>query len=472
MPALSASTPYLIRVHPPPFLRDMSNKTEQAAIAIHACEPIRSHSMDRATWWSTLRNAVLLWGILFTFYQVAAPNYRWLPDKGDTPYGADFLQEWVGARMVLEGESKMLYNTELFQSRQHDERLLEFTWVANAYFPPVYPPMHYAAFVPFALIPYRWAVLLWLGILIAFAILAAHQIQSIALRYGRNTFDSPARYRTLQASIWVGVFLFPAVLSSLTMGQKSVIWLVILTSTWQLLLRKRDLAAGFVFGLLSLKPTLFFLLPLVLLSHGKIRFFSGASIAVAATWGAGLCVMPVESWFGFLEAAKGSSNYPGMNGYRLDWSCNLLSLAYAIPTPVQSWFKQSVCVILAIYCLIGCFERRNTDVLSPDKLLLVLCATFLLSPHAYSYDMCLFLLPVFSLCALHPRMGFSYYTLLTMTVAVSAVVLNTLNLPILPIVLIGIVCEMRLRTRCPQTAKCLSTGSEAKLLSVATARPS
>ena len=129
-------------------------------------------------------------------------------------------------------------------------------------------------------------------------------------------------------------------------------------------------------------------------------------------------------------------------------------------------------MILAIYCLICCFERRKTNILSPEKLLLMLCATFLLSPHAYSYDLCLFLLPVFLTWAQQPRMGFAYYALLTMTVAVSAVVLNTLHLPILPIILIGIICEMRLRTRSSENATGHSTNSEPNLDHVSMASPS
>ena len=389
----------------------------------------------------------MLWLICFSLFLAVAPNFHFHPHTGDTPYGADFLQEWVGARLIYEGSVDSLYETNLFQSRQHDRELLGFEWSANRLFPPVYPPMHYAAFVPLALIPYRWAALHWLGFLIACALLAAFQIEAIALRYAGNSFDSSTRRKQLKAFIWLGLLLFPMVLFSINLGQKSVIWLVILTSTWQLLLNKRDLLAGLIFGLLSLKPTLFFLLPLVLLSRGKIRFFLGASLTVIAIWGSGLCLFPAEAWLGFLREVSGSSNYPGQNGYRLDWSCNLLSLAYAVPSALQFWVKQSICAILAIYCLLACFERRDSNVLSPENLLLTLASTFLLSPHAYSYDLCLFLLPVFGIYSQQPRAGFTYYVLLVFAVAASGSILTNFGLPILPILLMAIVFESRLRTR-------------------------
>lgn len=398
-------------------------------------------------WLKVTGGAVLLWLICFSLFLAVAPNFHFHPHTGDTPYGADFLQEWVGARLVSEGEIGSLYDTRLFQSQQHNQELLGFEWSANRLFPPVYPPMHYAAFVPLALIPYRWAALIWLGFLIACALLAAYQIARIAQHYAGERISSPSSRLRLRAFIWLGLLLFPTVLFSVNLGQKSVIWLVILTSTWKLLLNKRDLLAGFVFGLLSLKPTLFFLLPLVLLSRGKFRFFLGASLTVIGIWGSGLCLFPTEAWLGFLREVSGSSNYPGQNGYRLDWSCNLLSLAYAVPSSLQLWVKQTICVILALYCLLACFERRDSNVLSPENLLMILAATFLLSPHAYSYDLCLFLLPVFWIYSQRPRAGLTYYALLVFAVAMSGNVLESLGLPILPILLMAIVFESRLGTR-------------------------
>lgn len=404
-------------------------------------------SGSRKACWKVARFPLLLWVILFAIFQLAAPNYLWLADQGDTPFGADFLQEWVGARMLLEREATLLYNTEEFQLRQHDEQALGFSFAPNVYFPPVYPPVHYAAFTPLAFIPYRWAVTIWLGVLIASAIAAAYQIQGIALHHASGTFASPSRRRLLQLSIWFGFFLFPPILASIAIGQKSVLWLLILTLAWKLLLSKRDVWAGVAFGLLSIKPTLFFLLPLVLLRSGNIRFFLGASITVVVIWGSALAMIPQDAWYGFLEAVKGSSNYPSQNGYRFDWSCNLLSLAYAVPVSMQGWFKQSFCLILGLYCLLSCFEIRGRDSLSPDRLLFVIAATFLVSPHAYSYDLCVLLLPVLWIGAMQPRLGLIYYTVFAISIAASTAILDAFSLPVLPILLVGVLCEMRLRLR-------------------------
>jgi hypothetical protein len=103
-----------------------------------------------------------------------------------------------------------------------------------------------------------------------------------------------------------------------------------------------------------------------------------------------------------------------------------------------------------LYCFLSCFEIRGRDSLSPHRLLFVLAATFLLSPHAYSYDLCVLLLPVLWIGAMQPRLGLIYYTAFAISIAASTAILNAFSLPVLPILLVGVLCEMRLRVRVAQ----------------------
>ncbi|MFM7740038.1 MAG: hypothetical protein ACKO9H_11600 [Planctomycetota bacterium] len=79
--------------------------------------------------------------------------------------------------------------------------------------------------------------------------------------------------------------------------------------------------------------------------------------------------------------------------------------------------------------------------------MVTLATTFLLSPHAYSYDLCLFLFPIFWIYSQQPRVGFTYYALLIFAIAASGSILTSFGLPILPILLMAIVFESRLRYR-------------------------
>ena len=119
---------------------------------------------------------------IFFSYLFFAPNYDWSEQSSDTPYGADFLQEWVGARMVLSGNVSQLYDVDMFRAWQHDPSIVGFEWSSDQYFPPVYPPPHYVLFSPLACIPYRWAALVWLASLIVAAFWSAKQIVEIAMQ--------------------------------------------------------------------------------------------------------------------------------------------------------------------------------------------------------------------------------------------------------------------------------------------------
>lgn len=382
-------------------------------------------------------------GMAYLFF---APNYAWESKEGSTPYGADFLQEWVGGEMVLNGQSAAIYELDQFVARQHDSAITGFHWNSDSYYPACYPPTHYMAFSPFAILPYRWAVLIWLGTLLVSLFGSALLIEAISRR-DRGTDGGSYSVLRIAIPAWIGVWLFPAALFSITIGQKSALWLLLLCIAWLLLTKSKDFLAGAVFGLISIKPTLFFLIPLMMLRRGKWSFFLGASTTVCVLWGTALVLLPVESWFGFLEAVKSSTSYAGNGGYRFDWSCNLLSLAYSAPSNMVEWCKQSVCILLAIYALLCCFESRKLATNSPELLLAGLSATFLLSPHAYSYDLVVFLLPILWIGSKEPVRGLAYFAVLAIGNVIAADVYEHLHFPLMPVLLLAILCELRLHHR-------------------------
>ncbi len=379
-------------------------------------------------------------------YLFIAPNYEWKLDETGTAYGADFLQEWVGARMIITGHVAELYNLETFKAWQYDSTVVGFAWKTDQYFPPVYPPPHYVLFSPFACVPYRWAVVVWLIVLVAAAFLSARLISEIAVHSSINDEnESGTTAQSKSKYLWLALVLFPMLLFSITLGQKSVIWLLIVCMTWRLLQCHRDFLAGMAFGILSIKPTLFFLVPLVLLRKGNWRFFVGASFSVAAIWGGTACLVPVETWMAFGKVLRTAGNYAENAGYRLDWSCNLMTLAYSVPTDLTTWCKWAICGPLTIYLLYCVFEDRHYSVHSPEMAMMLLGSTLLLSPHTYQYDLCILLLPVLCLSVTASKRGIACFGLLTLGVTVASDLQNVLHIPVVPILLIAMICELRLR---------------------------
>ncbi len=348
--------------------------------------------------------------------------------------------------MIITGHVADLYDLETFKAWQYDSSVLGFAWITDQYFPPVYPPPHYVLFSPLACLPYRWAVVVWLVVLVAAAFFSTRLITEITV-YCSNNSQNETTTTTQDKSryLWLGLVLFPMLLFSITLGQKSVIWLLIACGTWRLLQCHRDYLAGMVFGILSVKPTLFFLVPLVLLRRGNWRFFVGASISFAIIWGGTACVVPVESWMAFGRVLGTVGTYAENAGYRLDWSCNLLTIAYSVPTHLTIWCKWAICAPLAIYLLYCVFEDRHYAICSPEMAMMLFGSTLLISPHTYQYDLCILLLPILCLSATATKQGIAYFGLLTVGVTVASEVQSLLHLPVVTILLIAIICELRLR---------------------------
>ena len=161
-------------------------------------------------------------------YLCFAPNYDWSEQSVETAYGADFLQEWVGARMIVTGHSGEIYQGDVFRNWQHDPEIVGFQWRSESYFPPVYPPPHYVLFSPFAMLSYRWATVVWLFLLISCAFVSARLIED-SVDHSCRAMDREflVGIRAKSRYLWIGLLLFPSLLFSITLGQKSVCWLLI-----------------------------------------------------------------------------------------------------------------------------------------------------------------------------------------------------------------------------------------------------
>lgn len=386
----------------------------------------------------------LLTALLLTF----SPNYRWEANKENNPYGSDFLQEWTAASMIGAGHAGELYNAAAFDAWQHDPQWIGFQWSGDSYYPAVYPPPYYWLWTPLHWIEYRWAVCLWLALLMASLIAAAAVIQrAVQCESGNLESGQGAAARVTGPSpnaawFWPTMLLFPPLLLGLTMGQKGSIWLLAWSVTWLLMRRGRPTAAGLAFGLLSIKPTLFFLLPLIMLRHGQWRFVAGATLTWAALWGAAACALPSNVWTDFLAVARSAGDYQQHAGYQLMWSSNLQSLLAGLP-PWMPWWASSLLWLAPASYVLGRLllgrpaAQSQFRLQNPRDLCQVLLATCLLSPHFYAYDLVVLLLPICGMWHAHRREAVLILAGLWLGMLASQPCLNTIGLPLMPVVLLA-----------------------------------
>jgi hypothetical protein len=378
---------------------------------------------------------------MYGFMLCVVPGYRWLPNEVTSgPYGNDFLQEWVGGRMILDRNAKQLYDWKSFDAAQHDPANVGFSWNRETFFPPVYPPPHYLAATSLAWLPYRLSVCGWHMVLVISLITGiAITVRTIATD---QLDSSPDRLRSfVERWSWLSFALFPPLFYSFAMGQKGPFWFLLLAGTWGLLRQRQNFLAGLIFGCVSIKPTLFFLLPIVMLRYRQWRFLSGLVVTASMLWIGSWLILPSEVWTGFAAQFGLAKDYASIQGYHLDWSCNLIALSTSSAPSVAIIAKYLVVLPLVIYTLWLVLREPVLDWHDPGVLFRILIATFLLSPHAYYYDLAVLLIPIMAWFVVQPIRGVAYLTVVTAAILAASDCLSLVKVPIIPIVFVGLLTE-------------------------------
>lgn len=361
----------------------------------------------------TISVACLALAILFLAF---SPNYQTSTVDRTTPLGSDFLQEWTGGYIWSSSHRSQLYQSAHFTAVQHDPSIVGFSWPENQYYPMVYPPFYYMAFSPLAFLPYWVAVVIWLSLLAAL---------TGATIWLWTSYYPPARNHWGKCLLAVLAF-FP-LLMSINTGHKSIILLLILSSTYLLLFHRKPLTSGMVFGLIAFKPHLGILIGVTMLLKRQWRFVAGSlltvSILVGLSFFAGMDLCRDY----FLQCLSLGS-YESNLGYQLTESHNLagaLSLTFGTETTAtrcaEAVLFGSIIVGLA-YSMRGKLEATSSQFAVQFSILVL--ATVLLSPHFYIYDLVVLLLPM-SLIAFNfhaaSRMGTKTNKLLRHTKVLCAV---------------------------------------------------
>ena len=254
----------------------------------------------------------------------------------------------------------------------------------------VYPPFYYVLVSPFAALSYLAAMRFWMlmlgGVTCSYFWLILNHFPTI----GRRPFHV---FIILVASLF-----FTPLLTSLTMAQKSVVLLLILTSTFLLLRNRKPLAAGVVFGLIAFKPHLGLPIGIAMLLKGQWRFVAGSAITVGSLVGICLATGP-DLCVDYFNQCLSQGDYTGNAGYMLSEAQSLHAvchLAFDAVSPklalaIAGCLTLAVCLVLRLI-LKGPLETDSQ--LFGLQFASLVFATVLISPHFYQYDLTILLLPM------------------------------------------------------------------------------
>ena len=201
---------------------------------------------------------------------------RGIVSRQGKPIGVDFQVNWAASEMALSGQSSAVYDIKRFHAVE-EEGVGHRTFIA----PMIYPPTFLVIAWPTALLPYLWALAIWMTLTFAGYSLVLRKI------IPRTETFWPA-------------LAFPGAFANLMNGQNGLLAFSLLGGAL-LTLESNPILGGVFFGLLSYKPPMGVLVPIVLVASGRWRAFFAAAITATALAGISLVMFGAETWRAFFN---------------------------------------------------------------------------------------------------------------------------------------------------------------------------
>lgn len=272
----------------------------------------------------------------------------------------DFLAFWAAGRLALEGQATAAFDwRSLAATFEAEIGPVDF---AYGWF---YPPTMQLLMMPFAAMPFFVAYTLWVGVtLAAFA-------GGLWRLFGERQI------------VWL-VLAAPVVWANIKLGQTGMFIAAAMILGF-CLRRQSSWMAGLCFALISVKPHMGVLLPIVFLVSGWYRLFAATAFWVLVWALAAFAVLGAEPWLLFFDGLRNAAGEALATGL-LKTQFMITPFAFALgsgATLEMATTLQLCWVALVVLATIGIWRKPLARDL---KLAWVFAAAATLSPYAYIYD--------------------------------------------------------------------------------------
>lgn len=305
--------------------------------------------------------------VLLGLYQVVSMAlYFWTyKPTGDTPLFSDFYAFWSFGRFLETMPAARIYDFKLLESFQH-ALLPGF----HSFYPCAYPPTLLLFLKPLGMLGYLPAYLVWTVLGLGGFILAVGA--------------------TAERSLlpWLAV-LAPTTVLTIIFGQNGLITAALLIGALRIM-ERRPLLAGVLLGLLSCKPQLFVLLPLVLLAGRRWRTLFATGGTVLALVAASLVAFGLPAWLAWIKALPRFSRTIEAEWSSLGWKMPTVSAALRSAGASQTVLSIAQLAIAgAVTVILLALFHRGRKEAAPSSLdsAALQVGVFLTTPYAFVYDM-------------------------------------------------------------------------------------
>jgi arabinofuranan 3-O-arabinosyltransferase len=305
----------------------------------------------------------------------------WIIDPGGQRIATDFVNVWASGRQVLAGDPADAYDLAIHK----DSEVAAVGHPFAGEYPWIYPPTFLFVAALLAALPFVSAYVAW--IVLTFPV----YVSAVRAIIGQRA----------------GILLacaFPGVLSNAIVGQNGFATAGLLGGAL-VLLERRPMLAGCCIGLLTFKPHLGILFPVVLVAGGHWRVMASA-VAVTALLVLASCVaFGMESWHAFLQSLPTASQAALTEG-RADWAklqsifavARLAGGSVALAWTSQLVFAATVAILL--------YAMWRSKISSDLKAAGLATGALLVTPYLFIYDLVVLAIPMAFLIRIGGSAGF------------------------------------------------------------------
>jgi len=297
-------------------------------------------------------------------YVVSASWQSEIPRDGTSlVVGRDFLNFWMYGQVAHTPDPGRFYDPAEYNRAL--QALLGPNYPGQNW---SYPPSIFFIAAPFGQLGYLAALVFWTAL-------------------GGAMFFAVARRHITDNRLLVALLLSPAVVLCIISGQSSLITAAMLVTSF-VWLDRRPVAAGVLIGLLTLKPQLGVLFPVMVIASARWRVFASAAVTTLVIAGATALVFGPQVWIDFATKGLATNNLVLADPERIATPfyptifMNLrgLDLPYSVAMAVQ------LCVsAFAVAAVIWAFYFRRDA--NPRLLMaLFLACSVAAVPYMLSYD--------------------------------------------------------------------------------------
>lgn len=314
----------------------------------------------------TVGAAVFFVGLEISYLLIAGlpPIDKPWVDGTDFVLGRDFLNTWMGGRSAFFGGPAPWFDLHVYNQALQQmlgTRYQDHYWS--------YPPDLMLFIWPLGLMPYLPAYIAWCVVGIALYLLAC----SNAIPRDRLLFVAVA----------------PGIAICVFFGQNGFYTSARLVGGLTCLDR-RPILAGILFGILTIKPQLGLMLPVVLLLERRWTTIASAMITTAVLVAATAMWFGWSIWIEFWQKIVPQQEWLTVHGKGVLFAV-VSSVFYGgrmmhLPLSVD-WALQYIVSALAFAAVVWTYWKRRDPALS---LALLVTATFLFTPYILNYDMVVF----------------------------------------------------------------------------------